>query len=85
MTPAVGTERPDAAGQADQRRMPAGDVADPDLGLRHVEQRIPVRAPELDERDDEREREHGQQRGEEERSDPAGPAIGRCRAVGLVR
>ena len=39
-----------------------GDVADADLGLRHVEQRVPVRPPQLDERDEEREREHGEQR-----------------------
>ena len=58
MTPAVGPERPDTTGEPDQRRVAAADVAHPDLGLGHVEQRVPVRAPQLDEGDDQREREH---------------------------
>ena len=49
--------RADATGQSDQRRMRARDVADSDLGLRHVEQRVPAGVTQRDQRDDERERE----------------------------
>ena len=66
VAPAVRPERSDATGQPDQRRVAGCHVAHADLGLRHVEQRVPVRTAQLDERDDEREREDDEQRGEEQ-------------------
>jgi hypothetical protein len=52
-------------------------VAYPDLGLRHVEQRVPVRPAQFDERHQEREREDDEQRGEEQRSRSPDAGVGR--------
>ena len=48
-------ERADAAGQPDERRVRAEDVADAVLGHRQVEHRVPALAAQGDERHDERE------------------------------
>ena len=76
MTPTVRPERSDATGKTDERRV-TRDVAHADLGLRHVEQRIPMRTPQLNERDHEREREDDHQCGEEQGRGAAEPAIRR--------
>ena len=74
---AVRPERADPAGQPDQRRVAGGHVAYPDLGLRHVEQRVPVRTAQRDQRHDEREREHRDQHPQEQRIRRAGgPSVG---------
>ena len=66
MAPAVRTERADAPGQPDQRRVAADDVADAELGLRDVECREPARLVQRDERDDERRQEHDEHQPDEQ-------------------
>ena len=76
VTAAERPERTDAPRQTDQRRVTARNVADAHLGLRPVEQRVPARMVQRDQRDEERNREHGAH----EHDDPAriAPALRRA-------
>ena len=61
----------DPAGQTDERGVQRPHVPDPQLRLGHVQDRVPVRMREGDERDDERDRQEDPQRDE----DPAATGL----------
>lgn len=82
---ALGARRPDPSREADEGRVAAPDVADEQLGPRHVEERVPPRVQERDERHDHRDREDDHERDQQHRVSPLEHRREGRRRLGLNR